>query len=147
MGFVLAAENTWQLGSLPSSEGEAVVKIKAKALNNIRDHLYLVLESFLFLFFFLGPHPWHMEVPRLGVLSKLWLPASVTATATQDLSCICDLHHCSQQHQILNPLSKARDRTRIFMDTGWVHYCWAPTRTPGKCLFISTRCLLRSEFT
>ena len=29
---------------------------------------------------------WHMKVPRLGVESKLQLPAYVTATATQDLS-------------------------------------------------------------
>ena len=27
----------------------------------------------------------------------------------------------SQQHQILNPLSKARDKTRVLMDTSWVH--------------------------
>ena len=30
------------------------------------------------------------------------------------------LHHSSQQRQILNPLSKARDRTRILMDTSRV---------------------------
>ena len=35
---------------------------------------------------FLGPHPRHMEVPRLGVESELQLPASTTATATPDLS-------------------------------------------------------------
>ena len=35
---------------------------------------------------FLGPHPWHMEVPRLEVESKLQLPAYTTATGTQDLS-------------------------------------------------------------
>ena len=29
---------------------------------------FLLLFCFLFFFFvFLGPHPWHMEVPRLGV--------------------------------------------------------------------------------
>ena len=31
------------------------------------------------------------------------------ATATPDLSLVCNLHHSSQHHQILNPLSKARD--------------------------------------
>ena len=35
-----------------------------------------------------------------------------TATATLDPSRIFDLHHSSRQCQILNPLSKARDRTR-----------------------------------
>ena len=58
---------------------------------------------------FLGPHLRHMEVSRLGVESKLQLPAYVTATATPDLSRICDLHQSSQQCQILNPLSEASD--------------------------------------
>ena len=62
-----------------------------------------------FLFFFFRANLWHMEVPRLGVESKLELLAYTTATATQDLSHICDLHHSSQQRRILNPLSKARD--------------------------------------
>ena len=35
---------------------------------------------------FLGPHPQHMEVPRLGVESELQLPAYTTATATPDPS-------------------------------------------------------------
>ena len=28
-------------------------------------------HSAFFFFFFLGPHPWHMEVPRLGIESEL----------------------------------------------------------------------------
>ena len=32
-----------------------------------------------------------------------------TATATPDPSHVCDLHHSSLQHQIPNPLSKAKD--------------------------------------
>ena len=35
--------------------------------------------------------------------------------------CLCDLHYSSQQHWILNPLSEARDRTHILMDTSQVH--------------------------
>ena len=68
----------------------------------------------LFFFFpvFLRPHPPQMEVPRLGVEWELQLPADSTATATMIQSSICDLHHSSGQHQILNPLSKARDRTQ-----------------------------------
>ena len=58
---------------------------------------------------FLGPHPWHMEVPRLGVKLELQLLAYATATATPDPRRICALHYSSWQHQILNPLSKARD--------------------------------------
>ena len=58
-----------------------------------------------------------MEFPRLGVESELQPPSCATAIATQDLSLVCDLHHSSQQCWILNPLSKARDRTFILMDT------------------------------
>ena len=59
-----------------------------------------------------------MEVSRLGVELELQLPA--TATATQDPSRICDLHHSSQHCWKLNPLGKARDQTRVLMDTIWV---------------------------
>ena len=38
------------------------------------------------------------------------------ARATWDLSHVCDLHHSLWQCQILNPLGKARDRTRILME-------------------------------
>ena len=56
-----------------------------------------------------------MEVPRLGVQLELQLPAYATVTAMLDLSRICDLHHSSWQHQILNPLSEARDHTQNLM--------------------------------
>ena len=62
-----------------------------------------------FVFCFLGLHPWHMEVPRLGVESELLLPAHATATATLDLSHVCNLHRSSWQCRILKPLSEARD--------------------------------------
>jgi len=103
-------------------------------------HAFLV---FCFFFFFLGPHPQHMEVPRLTVESELHLPACTTATAIPDLSHICDLHHSSWPRQILNPLSKARDGTSILMDAsqvlnplshkgnslGQAFFCWNP---PGN---------------
>jgi len=63
-----------------------------------------------------------MEVPRLGVELELQLLAYTTATATLDLSCICNLHHSSWQHRILNPLSKARDQTHILMDSSQVRF-------------------------
>ena len=64
-----------------------------------------------------------MEVPGLGVESELYLPAYTTATAMLYLSHICDLYHSSQQCQMLNPLSKAGDRTYVLMDTSqvWNH--------------------------
>ena len=70
---------------------------------------------------FLGLHPCHMEVPRLGVKLELQLLVYTTATATPDLSRVFDLNHSSWQHLILNPLSKARDPTRVLMDTSWTH--------------------------
>ena len=63
-------------------------------------------------FVFLRPLPSHVEVPGLGIQLELWLPAYTTATATQDPSCICELHHSSQPCEILNPLSKSSDWTR-----------------------------------
>ena len=41
---------------------------------------------------YLGSHLRHMEIPRLVVELELLLPAYTTATATPDLSCVCDLH-------------------------------------------------------
>ena len=82
---------------------------------------------FFFLFFllvFLGLHPWHMEVSRLGVESELQLPpyTTATATATPDLSRICNLHHSSRQRRILNALSKASDRTSNLVVPSWICY-------------------------
>ena len=58
-----------------------------------------------------------MEVPRLGVKLELQLLAYTTATATMDPSGICDLGRSLWQHRTLNPLSEARDQTRILTDT------------------------------
>ena len=46
-----------------------------------------------------------------------------------------ELQHSSQQCQILNPRSKARDWTLILMDISQVHYHWATTGTPQKNSF------------
>ena len=83
---------------------------------------------------FLGLHPWHMEVPRLGVEWDLQLPVYTTATATRDPSCICN-PHSSRQHQIPDPLSEARDQTHILMDVSWVHFRCAPKGTPEGVTF------------
>jgi len=86
---------------------------------------YLGFLSYVFLNFFviLGPHPWHMEVPRLGVELDLQLPSYAIATATLDSRQVFDLHHSSGKCQILNPLSEARDQTHTLMDTSWVCCC------------------------
>ena len=71
---------------------------------------------------FLGLHAWHMEIPRLGIELELQPPAYTTATATRDPSRVCDLHHSSRQRRILNPLTEARDRTCVLMDTSQIHF-------------------------
>ena len=45
--------------------------------------------------FFWGPHPQHMEVPKLGIKSELQLLAYATAAGRPDLSHVFDLHHSS----------------------------------------------------
>ena len=100
-------------------------------------HLWPMLQLvapdlfFFFLIFFLGSHPQHMEVPRLGVQTEMKLSACVTATATQDLICICNLHNAgslthwarpgikptSSQRQccVLNPLNHNRNSLTFFL--------------------------------
>ena len=63
----------------------------------------------LYSFLFLRPQLQHVEVPQLGVELQLQLLAYATATATPDLSHIFDLCCSLWPHQILNPLSEARD--------------------------------------
>ena len=55
-----------------------------------------------------------------GAAPKAHGSSYTTATATQDPSRVCDLYHSLRQRQILNPLSKTRDRTRNLMDTSQV---------------------------
>ena len=75
-----------------------------------------------------------MEVPRLGVKSELQLLAYTTATAMPDPTCVCDLHHSSWHHQILNPLSEGRDGTCNLMVTSQIHFSCSTTGTPKKYL-------------
>ena len=51
--------------------------------------LFVVLFWFVC---FLGPHPQHMEVLRLGVKSELQVLAYTIATTTWDPNYVCDLH-------------------------------------------------------
>ena len=84
----------------------------------------------------LGPHPRHMEASRLGVQLELQPLAYARASATPDPSSICDLHHSSQQCQILNPLSEARDLTHNLMVCSWIRFRCARTGTPNQFLTI-----------
>ena len=83
-------------------------------------YVFFLLVLFVCLFPFSGLHLQHIGISRLGVESELPLPACAAATATRDLSHICDLHPSLRQRWILHPLSKARDQTCILMGNSWV---------------------------
>ena len=85
---------------------------------------------YLFIFVSLGPQPQHMEVPRLGAKSELQLLACAPATATPDLSHVCNPHHSSWQRWILNLLSEARVWTCILMVANQIRFRWAMAGTP-----------------
>ena len=91
-----------------------------------------------------------LELSEAGVLGKKYMylgphPAACGSSRIRGLirAAAASLHHShsnardkprlltsSWQHQILNPLSKARDWTCILMDTSGVHYHWAIVGTP-----------------
>ena len=78
-----------------------------------------------------------MEVPRLGIESEIQLLAYTTATAMQDLSRVCNLHHSSLQCWILNPVSEARDKTCNLMVTSQIYFHWATMGTPILFFFVA----------
>ena len=66
---------------------------RQKAKQNKTLSLCKLLHLFIYLFIFLGLHPKHMKVPRLGVKPELQLLAYATATAMPDLSYVrSELH-------------------------------------------------------
>ena len=71
--------------------------------------------------FILGPPPWHMEFPGQGS-NQSYSCQPIPQPHQWDLSCVCDLHHSSQQHWIPESLIEARGQTLSFMDTSRVHY-------------------------
>ena len=74
----------------------------------------------------------------LGVKLKLQLMTytAATATAVPDLSSVYDLHHSAWQCQILNPVSRPRDRTCILKDTSWVRPSEPPWEFPDITFLI-----------
>ena len=97
-----------------------------KDQRNFSESIWLMAKRifyifFPFFFFFFSLHPWHMEVPILGVELELQLLAYTPTTAMPDPSRVFNLYRSSRQCWILNPMSEARDRTNILMHTSWVH--------------------------
>ena len=64
-----------------------------------------------------------------------WIGAAATGLyhnhSNAESKHVINLHHSSRQCKILNPLSKARDRTHIFMDASQIHFCCATRGTSG----------------
>ena len=63
-----------------------------------------------------------------------------------DPSCTCNLHCSSGQCWILNPPSKARDRTHILLDTSQVHTPLSHNGDSSSCFLYLKKCrdLLKS---
>jgi len=74
------------------------------------------LISFFFLFLFTATLAIYGSPWTRGQMGAV-VVAYATATATPDLSCVCQLYCGLQQHHILNPLSEARDPTCILTET------------------------------
>ena len=89
-------------GLKPTSSWILIIFVSAAPQQELQNSILF----FPFFFVFLGLHWGHMEVSRLGVRLELQLPATATVTTMLDSSYVCDLHHSSLQHQILNPLRK-----------------------------------------
>ena len=77
-----------------------------------------------------------------GSRDRDWIRATAASLCHShrnvDPSHVCDVHHSSWQHRILNPLSKARDWTCVFMDPSQILFHWAMTRTPILCRILNS---------
>ena len=80
----------------------AVTFLKRFRLDFVRLEIYKIQNN-LTLFLFLGPHPWHMEVPQLGIQSELQLLAYATATATQNPTHTASVTHTLQLMAMTDP--------------------------------------------
>ena len=80
-----------------------------------------------------------MEVSRQGAESELQLLVYDTATAPPDPRLIFDLYRHSQQCQILNPPSEAKDQILIPMDTSQVLNLLSHNRNSSKCILRQLR--------
>ena len=99
-------------------------------------------RSLIILFWFLGLHLWHMEVPRLGVKSELQLPAYTTATATPDLSCvrantIAHVNAGSLTHWVRPGIEPAFS----WIIVGFITH-WATRGTPSGTSLLAASCYL-----
>ena len=95
-----------------------------KAFALLKQFFFFVFVFVFLSFVLLGPHLQHIQ-------ARGPVEAVATATATSDLSPVCNLHHSSELW-ILNPLSKARGRTHNLMVPSWICFCYATMGTPSN---------------
>ena len=92
-------------------------------------------ENFPFFFVCpLGPHPRHMEVPRLGRISTVATGLYHNHSDTRSELRLRPTHG-SGQCRILNPLRKARDQTCNLMVPNRIRFLCATTGAPILSLF------------
>ena len=95
-------------------------------MNNVLAAALLIFFFFGFVLFFCVFRP----APAAYGGSQARGPIRATAASLHrrsDPSHVCDLHHSSWQHRILDPRSEARDGTCVLMDGSQVHFCCART--------------------
>ena len=80
--------------------------------------LLLFLFSFFFLLFRVTPETHGSSQPRDSIRAAA--AGLHHSHSNVDLSCVCNIHRSSEQHQMPDPLIKARDPTRILRVTSWV---------------------------
>ena len=106
-----------QEGSPRSQNGQIMQEYKM-ALFSLRNLMkFFHFSSSFFLSFFRATPMAYGSSQSRGPIRAI---AAGLYHSHSNLSHVYHLHHSSQQHRILNPLSKARDRTGILMDTSWV---------------------------
>ena len=88
--------------------------------------LFYVRVNMFYLFIYLFSYLFRAAPMANGKVPKLQARGRIRTAAAS-------LDHRSWQHRILNPLSKARDQTCVFMHTSWIHCRWATARTPICC--------------
>ena len=92
--------------------------------------LFCFVLFFVFFFFFwsfLGPLPWHTEVPRLGISYSCW---PTPEPQPHQIWAVCANCTTAWQHQILNPLIKARDGTHNLMVPNQIRFRCTTMGTP-----------------
>ena len=125
----------WEIGRLPSDEKKRDISNKSyggPCLDPHSDKLkvqrylldnqngkstewVMILRDYLFIYLLFRNAAAAYGGSQTGIESELQLPAYTTATATQDPSHICILHHSSWQCRILNPLSHQGTPRNIFL--------------------------------